>query len=162
MLIRILTLVGAAAALAAPAPQAGTGSESPTLNSTKPFEIERLYMSMDSVWDTSTGTDVKISITDPNSGVSTICDTSDVLANTVYSCERDQTSWTFNYDFSKLSIEWAWELGEFVPDSETHYIGNGTAAVSWNCASSGSNGQQCFANNFNVPVQKLSAWRVGR
>lgn len=105
----LLGIFGAATALAAPAFQAGV--ETPRLNHTKPFEIDRLYMEMDSVWDTSYGVTIKFSITDPNTGFNTFCNMTDVHPSTAYACTRDQTKWSLNTDFSKISVEWIWASG---------------------------------------------------
>lgn len=104
-----LAICGAATAIAAPTSQAGAGHSG--MNTTKPFEVDHLYMEMDSVWDTSYGITIKFSVTDTNTDTDTFCNKTDVHPDTVYACERDQTKWTFNYDFSKLSIEWAWAPG---------------------------------------------------
>ncbi|KAL0263570.1 hypothetical protein SLS55_002551 [Diplodia seriata] len=155
-LTSFLAVLGASAALAAPASVDGFGRRS--TNISQPFEVDRLYMSMDSVWDVSTGVDVKFTATDPNTGVSTFCDATDVLMNTVYACERDNTKWALNGDASKLSIEWFWPPGDISDNGVmANYRANGSATVDWNCASSG-NGQECFSTKFNVPIQTIEAW----
>ncbi|OJD31176.1 secreted hemolysin-type calcium-binding protein [Diplodia corticola] len=153
----LAVVLGASAALAAPSTHAGFGRRA--VNISQPFEVDQLYMQMASVYDTSSGVDVKFTATDANTGVTATCDTADVLANTVYACDRPDTKWVFNVDFSKLSIQWYWSPGEISDDGlNGNYRANGSTTVDWNCASSGKYGQQCSASKFSVPIQQIEAW----